>query len=483
MKFHKFAWCLALLFAASTCFAQMYTVTDLGTLGGTQSWAAGINAFGQVVGGSFTSGNATVHAFRTAANSPINPATDDLSTLTGTYSSATGINDSGQVVGTYGYWGDYAFRTNANSPINLPTDDLGTLGGSGRLASGINNSGQVVGYSLTTGNYGTHAFRTSANTPINPATDDLGILGMGSYSCNYSWGRAINASGQVAGESSVPGSCIHAFRTSANTPINPATDDLGTLGGTDSTAAGINDSGQVVGSAAIGGDTSAHAFRTSANGPINPATDDLGTLGGSNSSALGINNFGQVVGWSELTVNVNNRHAFLYNGGVMYDLNDFIVSGSEWELTHAWGINDAGQIAGQGTQNCTPYWICSGRAFLLTPIYKAFVQQPINADGSSVFKATRGVVPVKFTLTENGTSTCALPPATISVTRTAGGTLGAVDENSYSIAANSGSNFRIDTTACQYVYNLAAYLLGVGTYRLDISINGIMVGHAVFALK
>ena len=33
-----------LLFAASTCFAQMYTVTDLGTLGGDISVAYGINA-------------------------------------------------------------------------------------------------------------------------------------------------------------------------------------------------------------------------------------------------------------------------------------------------------------------------------------------------------------------------------------------------------------------------------------------------------
>jgi hypothetical protein len=115
--------------------------------------------------------------------------------------------------------------------------------------------------------------------------------------------------------------------------------------------------------------------------------------------------------------------------------------------------------------------------------YKAFVQQPINSDGSSIFRANRGVVPVKFRLTENGAPTCALPPATISVTRTAGGTLGAIDENAFSMAADSGSNFRIDPSACQYVYNLATSSLGVGTYRVDISIEGTVVGHAVFALK
>ena len=91
-----------------------------------------------------------------------------------------------------------------------------------------------------------------------------------------------------------------------------------------------------------------------------------------------------------------------------------------------------------------------------TVAYKAFVQPPINSDGSSIFNAKRGVIPVKFTLTLNGTQTCALPPATISVTRTAGGTLGAIDEASYLSPADNGSNFRI--TDCQYIYNLAAKL-------------------------
>jgi len=68
------------------------------------------------------------------------------------------------------------------------------------------------------------------------------------------------------------------------------------------------------------------------------------------------------------------------------------------------------------------------------------VQSPINADGSSVFKATRGVIPVQFTLTEAGVATCTLPNATISLTRTAGGTLGSIDETVYSMAADrSGS--------------------------------------------
>jgi len=115
--------------------------------------------------------------------------------------------------------------------------------------------------------------------------------------------------------------------------------------------------------------------------------------------------------------------------------------------------------------------------------YKAFVQQPINPDGNSIFNAKRGVIPVKFTLTQDGTQTCTLPPATISVARTAGGTPGVIDEASYLSSADSGSKFRIDTTACQYIYNLAASSLGVGVYRVDISITGQVVGSGSFALK
>jgi len=477
MKSTRLAWYFGLLFAASTCCAQMYRVTDLGTLGGWGIEAAGVNASGQVVGASLTSGH--WHAFRTAANRPINAATDDLGTLGGIYSKAYSINASGQVVGE-SFTSDpitftvHAFRTAANSPMNAATDDLGTLGGTYSLAQDINASGQVVGGSTTVANAAQHAFRTAANSPINATTDDLGTLG-------GTWSKAagINASGQVVGSSVTVGDVnVHAFRTAANSPINPATDDLGTLGGSDSSAQDINASGQVVGYSTI--DATGHAFRTAANSPINAATDDLGTLGGTFSFARGINAFGQVVGVST-TVDVA-AHAFLYSGGVIYDLNNLIPAGSGLTLGDAFSINDAGQIAGVG------FMSSGSRAFLLTPIYKAFVRPPIKADGSSVFKAQRGVLPVKFTLTKNDAHTCTLLPATISITRTTGETPGLIDLISYTASAYSGSiklrplpYFR--TTGCQYVYNLPTSQLEVGSYRVDISIKGIYVGHAVFATK
>ncbi len=116
-----------------------------------------------------------------------------------------------------------------------------------------------------------------------------------------------------------------------------------------------------------------------------------------------------------------------------------------------------------------------------TPSYAGQVQAPINADGTSTFSVRRGVVPVKFNLTQGGVATCDLPPATIAVTRTAGGIVGEINESVYSGNADTGSNFRI--SSCQYAYNLNSRALGAGTYRVDILISGQVVGSASFGLN
>lgn len=116
-----------------------------------------------------------------------------------------------------------------------------------------------------------------------------------------------------------------------------------------------------------------------------------------------------------------------------------------------------------------------------TPTYSAVVGQPINADGSSAFKANKGVVPVKFTLSAAGSPTCSLPAATISLTRTSGADPGSVNESAYLLAADTGSNFRISD--CQYIYNLNLKLLPAGDYTVEINIGGAVVGSADFELR
>jgi hypothetical protein len=142
---------------------------------------------------------------------------------------------------------------------------------------------------------------------------------------------------------------------------------------------------------------------------------------------------------------------------------DPYAAGTHWSQVFSWFDN--------GTDSAFETFVAP---------YAATVQTPINADGSSNFKA-KGAVPVRFSLSLNGSQTCLLPPATIAVTRTFGAQTGPINEDTYTFAADSGSNFRI--SGCQYSYNLDARALGAGTYRVDIKINGQTVGSATFELR
>ncbi len=124
--------------------------------------------------------------------------------------------------------------------------------------------------------------------------------------------------------------------------------------------------------------------------------------------------------------------------------------------------------------------VSAGSAGQCKSDFAATIQQPINADGSSIFNAGRGVVPVKFTLKNAGISTCELPPATIALF-TISGSPGAVDEQVYIMPSDSGTSFRI--SGCQYVYNLASKSLQSGDYLVQVLINGIAVGSGRFGLK
>jgi probable HAF family extracellular repeat protein len=107
--------------------------------------------------------------------------------------------------------------------------------------------------------------------------------------------------------------------------------DLGTLGGNESSALGVNNRGQVVGCAAnavsdsfgfcFGVPQQSRAFLWEDAGMT-----DLGTLGGPDALAELINDRGQVAGWSltDSTVNpttgIPTQHPFLWEDGKMRDL-------------------------------------------------------------------------------------------------------------------------------------------------------------------
>ena len=86
---------------------------------------------------------------------------------------------------------------------------------------------------------------------------------------------------------------------------------------------------------------------------------DLGTLGGSESESLAVNAAGDVVGTSGIGSS-GVRHAFLYRSGELVDLNVRIFPASDWILTSAVYIGDAGQIIAVGTkENATQLFLLS----------------------------------------------------------------------------------------------------------------------------
>jgi len=161
-------------------------ITDLGTLGGAESYGYGINSSGRATGMSTLPGNASHHAFLWNGSSLV-----DIGATGGTFSTGRGINDSNHVVGaaTFAGLSNHAFFYNGS----LMTD-LGTLGGSASEALAINNSGTIAGWSHLPGDSVTHAFVYSSgqmkdlNGLIDPASGWTLVRA-----------QAINASGQITG--------------------------------------------------------------------------------------------------------------------------------------------------------------------------------------------------------------------------------------------------------------------------------------------
>lgn len=120
-------------------------VTDLPSLGGHFSYAHGINSAGDVVGMSFTNGDANWRAVLWRSG-----AAHDLGTLGGSKSYAHAIDDAGNVVGmaedASGAPHAFKYTTNASGGVVTRTN-LGTLLGGSSCAYAINASGAIVGTS------------------------------------------------------------------------------------------------------------------------------------------------------------------------------------------------------------------------------------------------------------------------------------------------------------------------------------------------
>ena len=334
-EFHFYRSALAtavLLGHAGLALAADYTITDLGTLGGTSSYAYGINSLGAVVGAAETS-SGDQHAFLYS-----NGVMSDLGTLGGSSSEARAINDQGQVVGSANTANGY------QQPFLYSGGVMSSLGSNG-AATDINNNGQMV-----------------VNGSITPDGIDACMAGTGPCSAivagNVGTAAAISNNGYVAVKWTA-NNHAHLISNGTLADYQAAYDDqitdMGTLGGDSSEAFAVNDHGEAVGYS-FTADGTPHAFLYSAG-----AMSDLGTLGRA-SMAFSINNHGQIVGL-DLGNADNTASIFLYSNGKTQKLGDLLSDGSGWSLNYPFaGINDSGQIAGTGLINGEAH------AFLMTPV-------------------------------------------------------------------------------------------------------------------
>jgi probable HAF family extracellular repeat protein len=305
---------------------------DLGTLGGSTSFAADINDQGVIVG---TADNiyGQTHAFKLVPGSLM----ADLHALSSGRSEAKAINESNVVVGTSGVTQpdgtvvNHAVRWNADNSLT----DLGTVPGASAVATDINDAGVIVG-TLTFNELDTRAFVWS---PANPTLTQLPGIGT-----PYTSAAAINNSRQIVG-TAIIGAIPNVQGILWNPGVSPGSYvpvDLGKGTGV-SAANDINDGGTIVGhwatelgsnfQTAVRWTAAAHAmtdlpgggFRNDANAinaagiivgtssTYNAATDqlgsrawrleagaaspaDMGSLGGPSTNASGINSAGVAVG-------------------------------------------------------------------------------------------------------------------------------------------------------------------------------------------
>jgi probable HAF family extracellular repeat protein len=341
-----------------------YKMVRLDTLGGTIAAGISISDDNRISGFSGLSGNSVFHAAYWDDRSA-----RDLGTLGGPNSAVEWPNhDEGVVVGIsetsttdplgehwscsafIPYSGDtcLGFVWHARSRL---MKKLPTLGGNNGYAAGANSQGEIAGWAETNVHDstcvlpqvlqfeaavwnpggGVSSLPPFANDPDSAATaiDDSGdVVGIS--------GICQNAVGDLSAKHMVFWHDGHAIK-------------IKSLGGEAwNTPAAINDAGLVVGFSDRPGDRRGdnpnfHAFSWSQSDGI---THDLGVLSGDViSEGLGVNAAGVIVGLSCATQSCSASRAFIYENGMMQDLNSLVRAGSP-HLVYANDINDNGEITG-----------------------------------------------------------------------------------------------------------------------------------------
>lgn len=289
-----------------------YRVDPLPDLGGVSCNASDINHDADIVGWCET---------RTGAHHAViwkESGVIDLGTLGGANSYAYGINDSGEIVGFSETAGGkrhaFIWRNGTMFDIHHPDwpDDISSY------AIAINNTSVIAGEAGTTEGIVWHALYE-----IQRVQDE----GFHDNYLNYLEVHDINDAEQVAG--------WHYSSDQAFKWENGTIKILSDLGDCWSRAYGINNLGQVVGNISDPSDHKTKAVIWVGNDP--PKL--LGSLGGPNSTALDINDSGIVVGKAEKQDGKWVPFYFELSKGVMHELFNFIGG-------VATSVNESGIIVG-----------------------------------------------------------------------------------------------------------------------------------------
>lgn len=179
-----------------------------------------------------------------------------------------------------------------------------------------------------------------ANT-LNSNTENINItvLELGNLGGCCGQSNGINDPGNVVGSAATIDDISHPFFWS----VEGGMIDIGTLGGEFGHAFAINNQNQVVGQSrnAEGWD---RAFIWTADTGI----VDLGSISGENSSARDINNLGHIVGSSNTPV--FEQHAFFFSPeDGMVDLG--VLGGQDFRISTGIGISDQDHVVGASTTN------------------------------------------------------------------------------------------------------------------------------------
>jgi len=319
---------------------------DLGTLGGSDSWANAMNDSGTVVGWSEVTGDTATHPFAWSRAKGMR----DLGTLGGASGWANVITSSGAVFGASYIPGDrgvHAFLWTAAAGM----EDLGTLGGIGSEVMAASDTGYAIGQATDAGEV-LRAFIWSRRDGMR----DLGSLDPDGPALVSTRAFAVNNQGVVVGVSVAADGWDHAVVWTKQDGMI----DIGTVGGRSSSAHDINDRGQVIGwSTTRESETISHAFLwTRSHGMI-----DLGTLHGGHTVPLGLNARGDVVGVS--------ADAETYSCPFLWTRSDGMKALFEACNTSADLVSDSGYVIGTGPgpviDEFQGYLWRSGRKIRLAP--------------------------------------------------------------------------------------------------------------------